>query len=303
MLPWLTEFVYELGLGSNLVGRSHECDLPECVSELPAVTLSKITNSQTSDGEEIHGSVTNLLRHSLSLYEVNEQLLVDLQPDVILTQDHCEVCAVSYSDLSDAVKKRLGSNVEIVSVSPSNLDDIFAAFATVSKALGEPEKGTGLIQKIKERFDDIQTKARALKTPRVIAIEWMSPLMTGGNWMPEMIEIAGGKSLLASPGEHSPWVEWETIVAADPEILLILPCGYDIPKTQSEIKSLTGRPGWESLRAVKNGNVFILDGNKYFNRPGPGVLNSVEILAEIFHPDQFRGMSPYGGWQKLESES
>jgi len=302
-LPGLTELVCALGLQDRLVGRSHECDYPTTVSDLPILTSANYPHSSGSESLQIHHSITELLQKALSIYDVDDKTLIDLNPDIILTQDHCEVCAVSYDDLSSAVKEALGNSTEIVSASPTSLAEVCQSFVEVADALGVRRRGEELTKSIQSRFDEIQNKTTQLPKPNVVAIEWIDPLMTGGNWMPEMIEIAGGVSHLADAGKHSPWQEWGDILACDPDILLVVPCGYGIPKTVTEMNSLTERESWNNLTSVRQNNVFILDGNHYFNRPGPRIKESVEILAEIFHPDLFSGISDSGGWIRFQGRS
>ncbi len=246
--------------------------------------------------------MTGLLQKALSIYDVDDDALIKLSPDVILTQDHCEVCAVSYSDLSSAVKDALGNETKIVSVLPTNLAEIFSSFVDVAEALGVRKRGEELVGSIQHRFDEIRNVTSNLPKPDVVAIEWMDPLMTGGNWMPEMIEIAGGVSHLATAGKHSPWQNWKDILECDPDILLVVPCGYGISKTLEEMEILSGQDSWENLTSVQENRVFILDGNHYFNRPGPRIRESVDILAEIFHPNEFSGQSLAGGWVRYQSK-
>lgn len=245
----------------------------------------------------------SLLRNALSVYDVDEHTLIDIDPDIILTQDHCEVCAVSYGDLSVAVKETLGKETQIISASPTNLEEISGSFLEVAGALGVPGRGEQLVSNIQHRFTDIRNATSKLSKPNVVAIEWIEPLMTGGNWMPEMIEIAGGVPHLAGAGKHSPWCEWQDIVSLDPDILLIVPCGYNISKTLGEMNILTSKDYWKELTAVKQNSVFILDGNHYFNRPGPRIKDSVEILAEIFHPELFNQQHKPEGWIRFGSNS
>lgn len=303
LLPGLTELVCALDLEDHLEGRSHECDFPRSITDRPVLTSSNYPHTDELDNRQIHNSITNLLQHALSIYKVDDEKLIDLKPDIILTQDHCEVCAVSTSDLTDAVRKSLGPDTEIVSASPSDLQTVFNSFVDIAESLGVQKSGELLVDKIQSRFDEIRHKVKNLQRPNVVAIEWIDPLMTGGNWMPEMIEIAGGTPLLAEAGEHSPWIEWEKIEACNPDVILILPCGYSIEKTRSEMGTLTNRKSWKELKAVQSDRVYILDGNHYFNRPGPRIMESVEILAEIFQPDLFRGQSDQAGWVRYRSTS
>lgn len=296
LLPSLTEVVCKLGFENQLVCRSHECDFPPSITHLPVVTEPKYSVSKTDQSGDIHQSITELLQQGLSIYRVDDEKLAKLQPDIIFTQDHCEVCAVSFHDLELAIQKYLDKGVDVVSVSPATLDEIFDAFITVANALNCVEKGKELVKSIQGRLQEICKKAADQYKPNVVAIEWMDPLMTGGNWMPELIEIAGGINRLSTAGEHSPWIEWEKIIEADPDILLLLPCGYSIKKTLQEVDNLTGADQWKNLKAVKKNQVYILDGNQYFNRSGPRIEESAEILAEIFHPQLFEPTLEKAGW-------
>jgi iron complex transport system substrate-binding protein len=296
LLPGLTELVCKLGLKENLAGRSHECDYPEDIARVPVLTAPKYPSSVNKNSRDIHQSVTELLRQGLSVYRVFAEKLAELQPDIILTQDHCEVCAVSFNDLKTATETFLDKETEIISVSPVNLNEIFDSFLSISNALGKPKKGLLLIEKLQSRFQEIQRKLINCEKPSVVSIEWMDPLMTGGNWMPELIEIAGGRNQLSEKGKHSPWIRMENLLDADPDILLILPCGYTIPETLSEIELLTQKKNWPRLKSVKENQVYILDGNSYFNRSGPRLLESVEILTQVLHPDLFEPTLHQKGW-------
>lgn len=300
LLPGLTELVCKLGLKENLAGRSHECDYPEDIAHVPVLTAPKYPSTVNKNSRDIHQSVTELLRQGLSVYRVFAEKLAELKPDIILTQDHCEVCAVTFNDLKTAAETFLDKETEIISVSPANLNEIFDSFIMISNALGKPKKGLLLIEKLQSRFQDIQHKLMNRVKPSVVAIEWMDPLMTGGNWMPELIEIAGGRNQLSEKGKHSPWTCMEKLLDADPDILLILPCGYTIPKTLSEIKLLTQKKNWPRLKSVKENQVYILDGNSYFNRSGPRLLESVEILTQVLHPDLFEPTLHHKGWIHFE---
>jgi len=295
--------VCKLGLESHLSGRSHECDYPESVAELPVLTSPRYKVSDDQENSQIHQSVTELLKNALSIYEVDEENLLKIQPDVILTQDHCEVCAVSLSDLSQSLRSELGKSCDIISASPIDLRSMLESFQTVAGQLGVAERGEELVQSIRQRFSHLQQITGDLQKPNVVAIEWIDPLMTGGNWMPELIDIAGGVSMLATAGEHSPFISWDKIRAADPDFLLILPCGYPIRRTLPEMQTLETNPGWNSLNAVQSGNVYILDGNHYFNRPGPRVADSAEILAQLFHPTVYDSSNSYldTGWVRYNS--
>lgn len=297
LLPSATEIACALGLEAQLVGRSHECDYPSAVESLPACTAPKYASDGTS--YEIDQRVKAIVQEGLSVYRVDAELLNTLKPDVILTQDHCEVCAASYADVKRAVQQQTHSDVEIVSVSPTDLDGIFLSIEKISRTLKVEEKGVRLIQQITNDLNILQSETSRLPSPAVGCIEWIEPLMTAGNWMPELIEIAGGKAVLAEAGTHSSGIEWSSIQQADPDLLLIAPCGYDIDQTLKETEVLKAKPGWEQLEAVQNDRVYVMDGNRYFNRPGPRIVDSARILAEIFYPHHFEANYHPDGWIKL----
>lgn len=293
----------KLGLENRLAGRSHECDYPESVQELPILTAPKYPVHYDDTNADIHQSISKLMQNALSIYEVDDEILLELNPDVILTQDHCEVCAASMSDLSHSVREALGKKTDIISASPVDLASVFESFTLIAEKLGVPERGKKLVDDIKSRFDEIAKQTQHLDKPDVVAIEWIDPLMTGGNWMPELIEIAGGINHLATAGEHSPVLKWDEIRETDPDILLVLPCGYPIDRTLKEMHTLEQMDGWNNLKAVESDNVYILDGNHYFNRPGPRIADSAEILAQIFHPSIFAGDTDQPGWIRYSVQS
>jgi iron complex transport system substrate-binding protein len=290
-----TEIACALGAESLLVARSHECDFPPSVTRLPVLTRPKFVVDGSS--VQIDERVQELLLSALSVYRVDPELLAELAPDVILTQSQCEVCAVSLRDVEEAVCQVLPSRPRIVSLEPNGLDDVWTDIRKVAEALALTERGEALIAGLQGRMHAISTRAAALTgRPTVACIEWIEPLMAAGNWMPTLCELAGGVSLFGEAGKHSPWMRWEDLVTKDPDIVICLPCGFDIPKTLSEMPALTRRPEWTHLRAVKNGQVFVTDGNQFFNRPGPRLVESLEILAELFHPKSFDFGHRGRGW-------
>jgi iron complex transport system substrate-binding protein len=293
-----TEIVCALGARGELVARSHECDFPHDVEDLPALTRPKLDTKR--DSLSIDRDVKRLLEQGLAVYEVDADRLKALKPDVIVTQDQCEVCAVSLADVERAVCTWTDQATRIVSLRPDSLADAFRDFRNVAAALGRPESGEALVSDIERRMAAIAQKARGLgRRPRIACVEWIEPLMAGGNWVPELVEMAGGENLFGEAGKHSPWMTWEALAAADPDVILVLPCGFDIPRTAAEMGPLLQRAGWADLKAVREGQVYLADGNQYFNRPGPRLAESLEILAEILHPQAF----PFGwegrGWVRL----
>ena len=297
LLPSATEIVAALGFGDHLVGRSHECDFPPGVEKLPACSSTKVPVQGTSS--EIDERVKEIVAEGLSVYRVDVERLRELQPDLILTQTQCAVCAVTPRDLEQALCTWTGAQPAMVSLEPNNLDDVWNDFRRVADALGVPARAEELIASLTNRLAVIRQEAQDLARPTVAAIEWLAPLMAGGNWMPELIEIAGGKSLFAKAGEHSNWLDWATLVEADPDVILLLPCGFKIEQTIRDLHLLTENPAWADLRAVKEGRVYAIDGHHYFNRPGPRLVESAEIVAEILHPDRFSFGHRGTGWRAL----
>lgn len=290
-----TEIVCALGFEEQLVGRSHECDYPPSVKLLPQLTSPKFKVEGTS--LEIDQRVKAILLDALSVYRVDPSLLEELKPTHIITQSQCEVCAVSLKDVEVAVCQLTSSKPAIVSLEPNSLDDVWADILRVGEALGAADRAEELIDELQSRMDDIVQRTHWLDSnPSVAYVEWIDPLMAGGNWMPELVEKAGGVNLFGEAGKHSPWMTWEELAAADPDILFVSPCGFDISRTLQEMHLLGNKPEWKSLKAVTNGRVFVADGNQYFNRPGPRLAESLEILAEIIHPNVFHFGHQGTGW-------
>lgn len=281
-----TEIVCALGFREALVGRSHECDWPPGIDELPAVTGPKFPTDGTS--YEIDQRVRALVAEALSVYRVDVDALAELEPDVIVTQAQCEVCAVSLRDVEAALAEWTGERPRVVSLEPNALADVWDDVHRVAAALGEPERGNALVEELSGRMRQLAERARGLADrPSVACIEWIDPLMAAGNWMPELVAMAGGENLFGGAGEHSPGMEWADLVDADPDVLFVSPCGFDLEKTRSEMAALVGREGWTDLRAARSGRVALADGVAWFNRPGPRLVESLEILAEILHPGAF----------------
>jgi len=296
-----TETVAALGCEERLVGRSHECDFPPAVLKLPVCTAAKINIHAGS--AEIDRQVKTLLADAVSIYAVDAGVLEKLQPDVILTQSQCEVCAVSLRDVELAICNLVGSHPRIVSVEPNALADIWTSFRQVAEALEVESRGEALINELAGRLEAIRRRAaQRVARPKVACIEWIEPLMAAGNWVPELVEIAGGVNLFGEPGKHSPWMTWEDLVARDPDIIVVLPCGWDIPRSASEMHWLTARPEWPRLKAVRTGRVALTDGNQFFNRPGPRVVESAEILAEMLHPEIFNFGHRGTAWQPWQAK-
>lgn len=273
-----TEIVDALGMLPSLVGRSHECDYPHSIERLPVCTRPKIVVSGNS--LEIDQQVKANLSNALSIYEVLDDVLEALQPTHILTQTQCEVCAVSLKDVERSVASKLASQPKIVSLQPNCLADIWDDIRRVAGSLEIVTRGEEVIDELQARMRKISSEATDRK-PTVACIEWLSPLMAAGNWVPELVEMAGGVNLFGEAGKHSPWMTWEELVARDPDVIVVMPCGFDEARTRSEMYWMTDRPEYAGLKAVRTGQVHPVDGNQYFNRPGPRVVESLEILSGI----------------------
>lgn len=284
LLPSATEIIHSLGLTEALVGRSHECDYPPSVKDLPVCTEARLNSDKRSG--QIDADVQTLIQKALSIYQIKTEVLERLQPTHIITQDQCDVCAVNISEVERAIAQLTSSHPQVISLQPARLKEVWQDIERVAKILGVPAQET--LAKLQSRIKAISDREILVtERPTVVALEWTEPLMIGANWIPELIEIAGGEPLLSVKGENSSYLYWESLIDVDPEIIVIMPCGFDLERTARESKILTKHPAWKTLKAVKNRQVFLTDGNAYFNRPGPRLVDSAEILAEIFHPELF----------------
>jgi iron complex transport system substrate-binding protein len=296
LIPSATEIVAALGLESALVGRSHECDYPATVQSLPICTAPNLDPQGTS--REIHDRVEELLQSALSIYRIDLEALERLRPTHILTQAQCEVCAVSLTEVEAAVAQLMNCSAQIISLQPATLDDVWADIKRVAQALRVDSHVA--INRLQQRVAKIVQRTESLPhRPRVACIEWTEPLMAAGNWVPELVALAGGENLFGSAGKHSPWMQWDELLQADPDVIVVMPCGFDLEQTRkAAIADLTQHPNWNILRAVQQHQVYLTDGNQYFNRPGPRLIDSLEILAEIFHPELSYGYE-HQGWVRL----
>ncbi len=287
LIPSATEIVAFFGKKKEIIGKSHECDYPKDLSNIVKLTEPKIRVDGTS--KEIHQQIEAILEKSLSVYKVNVEKLKNLDPDFIVTQAHCEVCAVSFSHVENITKKHLGLKTKIISLQPNTLKEVFDDLERVAKNLKiESSKSNELINGLKKRIHNVKIKSSKLNKPKILCIEWSEPLMAAGNWIPEMIEIAGGKDILGKKGSDSHWIKFENIIESDPDFIIFIPCGFNLKQTKNDVDTLVKcNNKWKNLRAFKNKNFYIADGNQYFNRPGPRLVESIEILCEIIHPNNF----------------
>lgn len=277
-----TEILHELGGGDLHIARSHECDWPEKVLALPQLTRPKFKVEGTS--RQIDIAVKSLVEQGLAVYEVDAAGLKAAAPDVILTQDQCEVCAVSLADVERAVAAWTECRANVVSLRPHTMADVYADNQRIADAIGRSEDGAALNARMQSRLAEIAASVQGRRKPRLAFVEWIDPPMSGGHWMPELIDAAGGVNLFGATGAQSPWISVADIASSDPDVILVAPCGYDLAKTREEMGVLDNNEDWRRLRAVRNGCVFLADGNAFFNRPGPRLVDSAEILLEILHP-------------------
>jgi len=299
LIPSGTEIVCALGYHEYLVGISHECDFPFKIRYLPVCTKPRLNVNASS--LEIDKSVKSLLQNSLSIYAINENVLKELKPDLIITQSQCDVCAVSLADVELLLKKKIGLDPKIISLQPQKLSDIWEDINLIAKSLGVAKKGLSLTNQIKDEIENLKFSHNSKSSPTIACIEWINPLMFAGNWVPEMVEIAGGKNLFGSIGMHSDWSTYDMLFKNDPEKIILMPCGFNINKTIDEMGAMTNIPNWKNLKAVKTGNVFITDGNQYFNRPGPRILDSIKILIEIVSNQKTDFGYKGKGWEKFSN--
>jgi iron complex transport system substrate-binding protein len=292
-----SEIVASLGLSRLQVGRSHECDFPPEILALPICTSPAFPTDGSS--AEIDQRVKQRVASALSVYEVSREILDALQPTHVITQTQCRVCAVSLDDVQRALIGWVTSRPKLVALEPNALADVWSDIRRVAGALGVAERGEDVVADLQSKMQRISERARAAKGhPRVACIEWHEPLMAAGNWVPELVEMAGAVNLFGQAGAHSPWMTWRELVDADPDVIITMPCGFDLDRTCAEMYWLDRRPEWRKLRAVERGQVYLADGNQYFNRPGPRLLESLQILAEILHPETFEPSLQGSAWRR-----
>ncbi len=295
LLPAATEIAWTLGLGDRLVGRSHECDVPDAVLRLPALTRPRLDPTRSS--HEIHEAVgqamTSAHATSSALFELDIEALAALAPDVILSQDTCDVCAISGDDVHEAVR-RSGHPSRMVPLSATSLAGLWTDILAVGQATGALPTAREAIARLQARCDSIACRAGAIARPRgsarprVAVVEWLDPPMAAGNWVPELVSLAGGEDVLGRGGEHSHWITWPDVLAADPDVVIVAPCGFTLERIVKEVATDAVAPHLRTLRAALVGNLWALDGHHLLNRPGPRLVDSLEVMAEILNPCNFR---------------
>jgi iron complex transport system substrate-binding protein len=289
LLPSATEILFAVGAGDRVVGVTHECDFPAAARALPALTASLLppelqtelgTPLAAGQAQRIDRHVRASVHRGSSLYALDEVLLAALAPDVILTQELCRVCAVSYEIVARAAKRLRGDGPAVISLEPSSLEDVYANILTVGELAQASPAARALVATLREREGALRARRRPMgPASRVLVLEWTDPPMSGGHWTPGLVELAGGEPLLANPGANSQRLDWDAIAAADPDVIVVAPCGYDLEHARAAAAELHGNPVWRGLRAVGAGRAYAMDGNAYVNRPGPRLIETAEIFA------------------------
>lgn len=298
LLPSATEILFAIGAGDEVVAVTHECDHPPAAHPLPAVTASAVDHEgQTCAAIDRH--IRGALHAGSSLYRLDEELLGRLHPDLIVTQELCEVCAVAYREVEEAAR-RLPAEVPVLSLEPESLEGILATVTAVGRATGHEAGAGAVVRALRERIVAVEGRVdpRAVR-PRVACIEWTDPPMVGGHWVPELVARAGGDDILGRPGEPSRWVEWAQLPTASPEVVVLMPCGFDLSRTLLEARTLVERPEFAALPAARAGRVVAVDGSAYFNRPGPRIVEGLELLAAILPARPPAPLPPGAAWVEL----
>jgi iron complex transport system substrate-binding protein len=280
LLPSATEILFAIGAGGRVVGVTHECDHPDAARRLPAVTSSVLVTDATAPGDidrHIHAA-----RHAgSSIYRLDEAALARLEPDLIVTQELCDVCAVAYGEVTRAVR-RLPGDVPVLSLEPRSVEEVFASVEEVGVATGHADGAARIAASMRERVAEITALDPLEPRPRVVCIEWTDPLMVGGHWVPELVRIGGGVDVLGEEGSPSRYVSWDEVVDAQPQVMVLMPCGYDLARTLELVPEVASRPGFDDLECTRAGRVIAVDGSAYFSRPGPRIVHGLEILAALF---------------------
>ncbi len=304
LLPSATEIVCAIGLGDELVGVTYECDFPPDVIGKPVITHS-VHDLSAASSRDIHRLVTASIHGGSSLYALDEEALADAKPDLILTQELCRVCAVSYREVNE-VARAIDADITVVSLEPTSIEGILNTITTVGAMTEAEDAAIDLVETLRERLGAVGEKVQARRdaggrSPRVVGLEWLDPPFATGHWVPEQIRQAGGWELLGSDGEASTQTTWDAVSEVDPEMLLLMPCGFHLQETIDAWAATRRPPGYADLTAARRGQVFALDGSAYFSRPGPRVIDGIELLAEIFDPDAFVDVAPFGSWTPVDA--
>lgn len=289
-IPSATEMVYALGLGDQLCGVTHECDYPSEARSKPVAIRSLVDSSRMSQ-REIDDAVVESMRHGHGLYTIDKALLRENPPDVVITQELCDVCSVSLRDVLSTVSE-LSKSCEVVSLKPRGLAGVLEDIATVGRACEAEPAAHELVRRLEARIQGVREGAEGLERPRVFCAEWFDPVFASGHWVPEMAEIAGGRDALGLAGRDSRKIPWESVVAYDPEIIILMPCGFDAARAAEDIPLLAKNEGWRRIAAVRDGSVFATNGSAYYSRPGPRLVDGLELMSKMIHPEVFGSSMP-----------
>lgn len=288
-LPSTTELLFELGAGDELVGVTHECLYPEKAKEKPRV-INSVFDPETMTSQQIDDTITELARTGKPIFTVHEENIRQANPDLIIAQRTCAVCS-AYTNEVNAALGILENKPQVEVLDPHSIDDILSSVMLVAKRIGRESLGLELVRSLQTRIDFVKSKNHKTK-PKVLCIEWVEPFFTSGHWVPQMVEIAGGTNQISKVGEHSRKMTIDEVVSADPDMIVMMPCGFDTKRTVSECtKSLQNNPKWKNLRALKNGNCYAVDANSYFSKPSIRTIIGIEILAKIIHPEEFESLT------------
>jgi iron complex transport system substrate-binding protein len=283
LLPSATDIVAALHLTDQLVGRTHECDWPPGIEDVPVMTSDALRTHEMAS-REIHDAIGGAVHTGSSIYVLDGDALEAAKPDLVLTQELCEVCAVSYKEVEQAARL-MDADTKIVSLEPHSIDDILSHVELVGRLTGTNERARAVVTDARSRLQALREAVRGRPRPRVASIEWLDPIFAAGHWVPEQVECAGGEEMLGPRGVPSREIAWQAVIDAQPDVVVLMPCGMSIERTLAEIETITSRPGWADLPAVRKGRVHIVDASSFFNRPGPRVVRGAEILAGLLHPD------------------
>jgi len=301
LLPSATEIAFALGLGDEVVGVTHECDYPP-EAKKRRVVVKSVIDPEWQDSGEIDRLVREHVQKKKSIYTIDLPSFQAAAPDFILTQDLCDVCALDYNDVIEAARS-LARAPKIVSLAPANLSDVLRDIESVGAAVGKKGEAETLVNELKQRIARVRERASSSDTrPRVACIEWLDPIYNAGHWVPEMVELAGGIDGLARKGEASKQIEWSTVREFTPEVVVLMPCGFDVQRSLKEASLLSRLDGWSKLPAVKAGNVYAVNGSAYFNRSGPRLIDGLEILAQIVLPEIFPWQAPPEAARRISME-
>ena len=299
LLPSSTEILYELGLGEELVAVSHDCDYPPDVANKIRLTSIDI-DPATASSQALNEWVSEKVHDGISVYHIEKNALKEANPDLVLTQELCEVCAPSFTQVKSACKILEGER-KIVSLEPTSLEQILDSILTIGRLTDRTEKAEQVVSALRSRIERVEEMVKKARTrPEVGCLEWLDPVFSAGHWVPEMVAKAGGTDRLAQPSKPSVRIEWKQVLDCDPEILIMMPCGFNLERTIQESSTLKTHTGWANLRAVRNHQVFAVNGTAYFNRPGPRIVDGLEIIAEILHPDVVTGIAPTNSYARLD---